>query len=62
MDLTVTIGWWLVPLALTIAAWFPTVRYQPSAGGYLPDITPLFYAGGSLIATLVVWLIYFIIV
>lgn len=54
-----TIGWWAIPAILTIAAWIPTLRYKPMRGDYVFDFAVVFYAAGSLIATLLVWLIYF---
>lgn len=59
MTLTVYLGWWLLPLALTIAAWVPTFRYEPQRGGYLPDIGGAFYALLSLLATCFTWMVYF---
>lgn len=59
MGITITIGWWLLPLALTIAAWWPTMRYKPSRGGYLPDVGGAILGLLSLAATCFIWMVYF---
>ncbi|WP_286749735.1 hypothetical protein [Sphingopyxis sp. SCN 67-31] len=59
MTFTIDFGWWLLPLALTIAAWVPLLRYEPTRGGYLPDMGGAFIALMSLVGTLFVWMVYF---
>jgi len=58
MTFTIDFGWWLLPLALTIAAWWPTIRYQPSTRGY-PDIGGALIALASMLGTCFVWMLYF---
>lgn len=59
MTFTIDFGWWLLPLALTIAAWWPTLRYEPVRGGYLPDMGGALIALLSLLGTCFVWMVYF---
>lgn len=56
--MAITLGWWMLPAALTVAAWVPFFRYRPA---FDYDFGGLFVACGSFIATLIVWLVYFII-
>jgi hypothetical protein len=59
MGMTITLGWWLIPTALTVAAWVPTFRYEPTRGGYIPDVAGAILALASLTASFFVWMIYF---
>ena len=70
MDVTITLGWWLLPLVLTIITAsigcykFNQVSDKGGGGWYsgLGDIFALFiYGGTSVVLILVYWLIYFII-
>lgn len=56
--MAITLGWWMLPAVLTVAAWVPFFRYRPA---FDYDFGGLFVACGSFIATLIVWLVYFII-
>lgn len=59
MTFTIEFGWWLLPLALTILAWVPTIRWTPNHSGSLPDIGGALIALMSLLGTCFVWMVYF---
>lgn len=66
MDITISLGWWLLPLAITtllLGGWrLFGVRMQPNNGGMFPD------AGGALmelcgyivaaLLSVIVWLLW----
>lgn len=56
MSFVVHIGWWLLPLALSVAAWAGALSVR-AQGWY--DLGPVLAQAAALIATLLVWLIYF---
>jgi len=62
--MTIELGWWLLPLAITIAAYITVWVKCPekSPGGYIPDVvSPLIGVGMLLIATIVslaAWLVW----
>jgi hypothetical protein len=61
MAITLTLGWWVLPLAVTIgafawASWGS--RESGSGGGYGVDPTPVLVLGLVLIVSLVAWLIW----
>ncbi len=66
--MNVTVPLWSLPLALTIIfILFATLIYQTGKGkgdysGFGNAVLMLFYGGLSIILSLIVWLIYFIIV
>lgn len=60
--MTVTFGWWLLPLAITAVAWGTSLYdFDNSTGGY--GIGSGIYNGAlvgrAMVLTLVVWLVYF---
>lgn len=61
----ITIGWWLLPLLITITTWVYTIvrnaSYTHSGTFFDIDIAGLYRFACSVIVTLVVWLVYFII-
>lgn len=57
--MSITLGWWLIPVILTLAAWFPSVRHNYDGSGYGIDVQALFLAGGAIFTTLAVWMVYF---
>lgn len=69
MQFTISLGWWLVPLGITIAlfaGWrLHGVKQQPNNGGMFPDFMGGIVEGiGYLVAALlavIVWLIFFLI-
>ena len=60
MPVTVTLGWWLLPLIVTLAlfvwAWAATPPARHDDWGV--DIAPLFTFGFALVLSLVAWLLY----
>lgn len=59
MSINLVIGWWLIPAILTLAAWYPTFRFQPDNHDIMPDFRLYFMALASLAASLFVWMVYF---
>ncbi|UIS25301.1 hypothetical protein [Erythrobacter phage vB_EliS-L02] len=60
--MTITLGYWLVPLVITILAFIPAFRFTPARGDYAAfgnAIGAMLYAGGGAIVTLLAWLVYF---
>lgn len=60
MELTITFGWWLLPLIITIASfWWTIVEINKSGrSGYgYGDIGGLFSLLVSIIVSLIAWLI-----
>jgi hypothetical protein len=65
MTFSITLGWWLVPVIVTVGAfvayaWWESVQ-KPSGGDYgrIGDaVGGLIVFGGALILALVAWLIY----
>jgi hypothetical protein len=60
MDLTITIGWWLVPLVATAVAcacayWQSRPNGRPTLGD---GIVSLIMWGGAVILSLLAWLIW----
>ena len=60
MTLTIQAGWWLLPAALTLAAFgFAFATSRPSSSpGYGDGIVGVFVYGAALIASLIAWLIW----
>ena len=58
------VPFWSIPFALTVIFWLMTwsIQKRNTGGEFSRGLTGFFYGTLSLIATLVVWLIYFIIV
>lgn len=61
--MSITIGWWGIPLAITIISfvWAELkVRNEPRGGGYDfgRGITALMSGGAAVVVSLVAWLIY----
>lgn len=62
--MTLIIGWWALPLAVTVAAWAYVILNPPKAtGGHYGNIgaamESLLQFGVASIVTLVAWLVYF---
>lgn len=57
--MAITLGWWLLPLVITIVAWAWALTRPVSHGSYLPDPMPIIWFGAALIVTLASWLTYF---
>lgn len=59
----ITIGVWVIPLLLTIgfiAFGVSWTRRNTKHGSYFPDCTtPFVGMGGTIIAVLLIWLVYF---
>ena len=61
MDITITLGWWVLPLAITLASllWAFLTPAKPMRGDYsFPDVMPAIRFAGALILSLVAWLIW----
>jgi hypothetical protein len=64
-EVSITIGWWGIPLVLSILAFVVAAicvaRIPKGSGDYNfgPLLEIMVYGGGALIFSLVVWLIYF---
>lgn len=66
MSATITIGWWVVPLAVTVIAfgwamWRSSKVTRGSSGGFLPDMSvleDLFYFVPAIVVSLLAWLIW----
>lgn len=62
MDVTITLGWWLAPAAVTISAFAGMAlwdRSQPRSSGYgavTDGLLALIAYGAALIVSLVAWL------
>ncbi len=58
MSITLTAGWWLLPLAVTMAAFtWSTITARPSSNpSYADGIVGALVHGLALIASLVAWL------
>lgn len=69
MTFTIALGYWLIPVAITLALFLGWrlfgVRMQPQNGSMFPDVAGgLLEVGGYAVVVLlsiIVWLIYFII-
>lgn len=62
MTFTITPGWWLLPLAITIVAFVKFVhlgREDMKNAGMFGGLGVIFYGSGFLIVTLFSWLVYF---
>lgn len=60
--MTITLGWWLLPLVVTVAvwAWSEWPREVSGSGVYFSfDVEHVFRSIVALIVTLLAWLIYF---
>lgn len=55
MNYSITVGWWVIPALITVAAWVPAFRYKPTSHW---DFGPALLAAFALIMTLLAWLIY----
>lgn len=55
--MTITLGWWLLPLALSGGVWAWSFRPRPYVGDW--DFRGMFDIIIAIIATLAVWLAYF---
>jgi hypothetical protein len=58
MNATITLGWWVLPLVVTIAVWGWAFAQPVRHSSYMPDPMPILYGGGAIIVTLLVWLIW----
>ena len=59
----IVLGWWLLPTAVTVGAWlwyFSRPPAPPSSWDFGGGaVEALVYGGAALMATLLVWLLYF---
>jgi hypothetical protein len=66
MTLTIQFGWWLLPLALTVAAFWRAAyldRDNKPGGDYnMSGIVSAVYYGLALIVSLAVWLVWALLV
>jgi len=61
MTFILTIGWWTIPLATTLASlsWAIFTPAKPTRGDYsFPDVMPAIRFAGALILSLASWLIW----
>jgi hypothetical protein len=61
MDMTISVGWWVLPTFVTLATFGYAVAIpgEPTRGDYsFPDPMPLVRFVGALVVSLVAWLIY----
>jgi len=61
MTISISIGWWIAPLAITImlfgAAWAKTSEDRRPAGDYsFPGLGTVFAMGAATIMSLIAWL------
>ena len=57
--MTIQLGWWLLPLIITICSFIIASWYEVPRGGYINiDLEGLFRYAAATIISLVVWLIY----
>ena len=65
MNITIALGWWLIPAAITGYAFWRSVRYSinrgPIRGDYDFGIDVIMAQGAALIVTLFAWLLYAVI-
>lgn len=59
MDLTITLGWWVIPSLITAAMIIWTVRTPYHGGFYGADVAAIFQLLAAVIITLAAWMIYF---
>ena len=59
MTFSITLGWWVLPLIVTIASSTWALWDRPSErGGFIPSPMPLIRLAGALIVSLIAWLIW----
>lgn len=61
MDISITLGWWALPLAITLVSlsWAVFTPAKPMRGDYsFPDPMPAIRFAGALILSLAAWLIW----
>lgn len=58
MSFTITLGWWLLPLAITAIAFAWATAVCPKGGSLGDAIAAAFVFGPALIGSLVAWLIW----
>jgi hypothetical protein len=57
--MTIVIGWWVLPAAITFALFLWALLTPPKhSGDYGFDLMPLVRMAGAIIGTLVAWLIW----
>lgn len=56
--MTIYIGWWALPLVLSLVAFFAAWLSDTDSGGYLSGLDSLIFYFFALIFSLVVWLIW----
>jgi hypothetical protein len=57
--MTITLGWWAIPLAITIIAFLASFMADTrSSSGYLSGIDTLIFNALALIVSLIAWLIW----
>lgn len=59
MEVTITIGWWIIPLLLTaVAIVWAFVAGSDNGGGFMSGIGVFFTLVPALIISLVAWIVY----
>jgi len=60
MDVTISFGWWLAPLAVTILAFGYAIWDGPSSArpSYADAVIALIEYGAALIVSLIAWLVW----
>lgn len=59
MAITLTLGWWLIPLAITVASWaWALMTPSDPSGPFAIDPMPLIRAGTAAIISLFAWLVW----
>lgn len=57
--MTITIGWWLLPLSITLASFAWAILTPARKGGdYSVDLFPLFRFAAAVIVSLAAWLVW----
>lgn len=59
--MTIHVGWWVVPLVITLAAfgWCAFINYRDSGGGYLDAVANVFnMLIFAVVPSLVAWLVW----
>lgn len=57
--MTIQLGWWLAPAAVTIALWIWASRNMEAGGSHWGgDIGNAMVAGAALVGTLASWVVY----
>jgi hypothetical protein len=58
MNMTIALGWWLIPAAMTLGTIILALWPSPPQGDYGFDVGGILQCGLAIIATLSAWLIW----